>query len=122
MRPQAVSYLSYTTFEAPIAARRSRSRDAAPPVGTRERPTESAIDDTGALFAADRNDRRLWALHAGFLALEVSPTAPTTVLAEAWRGGSRRASPARFLAVCTTEPLTDVQAKAAGTPAARRTR
>lgn len=24
--------------------------------------------ETGALFAADRNDRRTWALHAGFLA------------------------------------------------------
>ena len=41
--------------------------------------------DTGALIAADRNDRRVWALHAGFLALEVSPTVPTPVLAEAWR-------------------------------------
>jgi len=45
--------------------------------------------DTGALIAADRNDRRMWALHAGFLAL------------------------------CTTEPLTDEQAKAVGAFAAR---
>ena len=70
--------------------------------------------DTGALIAADRNDRRMWALHAGFLALEVSPTVPTPVLAEAWRGGSRQASLARFLALCITEPLTDEQAKAVG--------
>ena len=56
----------------------------------------------------------MWALHAGFLALEVSPTVPTPVLAEAWRGGSRQASLARFLALCTTEPLTDEQAKAVG--------
>jgi predicted nucleic acid-binding protein len=75
--------------------------------------------DTGALIAADRNDRRMWALHAGFLALEVSPTVPTPVLAEAWRGGSRQASLARFLALCTIEPLTDKQAKAVGTLAAR---
>jgi hypothetical protein len=47
--------------------------------------------DTGALIAADRNDRRMWALHAGFLALEVSPTIPTPVLAEAWRGSSHLA-------------------------------
>ncbi len=49
--------------------------------------------DTGALIAADRNDRRMWALHAGFLALEVSPTVPTPVLAEAWRGGSASGEP-----------------------------
>jgi hypothetical protein len=61
-----------------------------------------ATYDTGALIAADRNDRRTWALHAGFLALEVSPIVPTTVLAEAWQGGPRQASLARFLALCTT--------------------
>jgi hypothetical protein len=70
--------------------------------------------DTGALIAADRNHRRMWALHAGFLALEVSPTVPTPVLAEVGRGGSRQASLARFLALCTTEPLTEEQAKAVG--------
>lgn len=75
--------------------------------------------DTGALIAADRNDRRMWALHAGFLALEVSPTVPAPVLAEAWRGGPRQASLARFLALCTTEPLTEDQAKAVGALAAR---
>lgn len=75
--------------------------------------------DTGALIAADRNDRRMWALHAGFLALEISPTVPTPVLAEAWRGGPRQASLARFLVLCTTEPLTDAQAKAVGALAAR---
>jgi hypothetical protein len=41
------------------------------------------------------------------------------VLGEAWRGGSRQASLARFLALCTTEPLTEDQAKAVGTLAAR---
>lgn len=75
--------------------------------------------DTGALIAADRNDRQMWAIHAGFLALEVSPTVPTLVLAEAWRGSSRQASLARFLALCTTEPMTEDQAKAVGTLAAR---
>jgi predicted nucleic acid-binding protein len=78
-----------------------------------------ATYDTGALIAADRNDRRMWALHAGFLALEVSPTVPTPVLAEAWRGGPRQASLARFLALCTTEALTEDQAKAVGRMAAR---
>ena len=75
--------------------------------------------DTGALIAADRNDRRMWALQAGFLALEVSPTVPAPVLAEAWRGGGRQASLARLLALCTTESLTEEQAKSVGTLAAR---
>ena len=70
--------------------------------------------DTGALVAADHNDRRMWALHAGFLAEEVSPTVPTPVLAEAWRGGSRQASLARFLALCSLEPMSEAQAKSVG--------
>ncbi len=70
--------------------------------------------DTGALVAADHNDRRMWALHAGFLAEEVSPIVPAPVLAEAWRGGSRQASLARFLALCTLEPMSEQQAKFVG--------
>ena len=75
--------------------------------------------DTGALIAAERNDRRMWALHAGFLAEEVVPTVPAPVLAEAWRGGSRQASLARFLALCAIESLTEQQAKAVGALAGR---
>lgn len=75
--------------------------------------------DTGALIAADRNDRRTWALHAGFLAEEVAPTVPTPVLAEAWRGGARQANLARFLALCATEDLSVAQAKAVGTLASK---
>ena len=71
--------------------------------------------DTGALIAAERNDRRMWALHAAFLAEEVVPTVPAPVLAEAWRGGSRQASLARFLALCEIEPLTEAQARGVGT-------
>jgi hypothetical protein len=41
------------------------------------------------------------------------------VLAEAWRGGSRQASLARFLALCEVEPLTEQQAKAVGALAAK---
>ena len=70
--------------------------------------------DTGALIAADHNDRRMWALHAGFLAEEVSPIVPTPVLAEAWRGGSRQANLSRFLALCTLEPMNEQQAKSVG--------
>ena len=70
--------------------------------------------DTGALIAADRNDRTMWALHAGFLAEEIAPTVPAPVLAEAWRGGSRQANLARFLALCIVEDMDDDRAKAVG--------
>lgn len=70
--------------------------------------------DTGALIAADRNDRAMWALHAGFLAEEITPTVPAPVAAEAWRGGSRQANLARFLALCLIEDMEEDQAKAVG--------
>lgn len=70
--------------------------------------------DTGALIAAERNDRRMWALHMGFLALDVVPTVPAPVLAEAWRGGARQASLARFLEGCEIEELGVLQARRVG--------
>jgi predicted nucleic acid-binding protein len=70
--------------------------------------------DAGALVAAERNDRRLWALHAGFLAEEVMPVVPAPVLTQVWRGGSRQASLSRLLAMCDVEPLTDDQARQVG--------
>src|SRR5438128_4737805 len=70
--------------------------------------------DTGALVAAERNDRRMWALHAGFLAEEVVPVVPAPVLAEAWRGGPRQASLARLLALCAVEAMTEVQGREVG--------
>ncbi len=70
--------------------------------------------DTGALVAAERNDRRMWALHAAFLAEEVVPVVPAPVLAEAWRGGARQASLARLLALCEVEPMSEVQARNVG--------
>jgi len=70
--------------------------------------------DTGALVAAEGNDRRMWALHAGLLAEEVTPTVPAPVLAEAWRGGSRQASLVRLLALCAVEPLDEAGARRVG--------
>lgn len=70
--------------------------------------------DTGALIAAERNDRAMWSLHAGFLAEEVVPSVPAPVLAEAWRGGARQASLARLLALCVVEAMSDDQARAVG--------
>jgi hypothetical protein len=70
--------------------------------------------DTGALVAAERNDRQMWALHAGYLAEEVIPTVPAPVLAEAWRGGSRQASLSRLLRMCDTETMTEDLARRVG--------
>ena len=75
--------------------------------------------DTGALVAAERNERRMWALHAGFLAEEVVPTVPAPVLAEAWRGGPRQASLARLLMMCEVEPMSELQARTVGELAGR---
>ena len=75
--------------------------------------------DTGALMAGDRNDRRMWALHVGFIAEEVVPTVPAPVVAEAWRGGSRQASLARMLAGCDIEEMTADQARRVGELAGR---
>lgn len=78
-----------------------------------------ATYDSGALIAGDRNDRRMWALHVGFIAEEVVPTVPAPVVAEAWRGGSRQASLARMLAGCEIEAMTAEQARHVGELAGR---
>ncbi len=70
--------------------------------------------DTGALIAAERNDRRMWALHAGLLAEEVAPIVPAPVLAEAWRGGPRQANLVRLLSMCDVEWMTEDQARKVG--------
>jgi predicted nucleic acid-binding protein len=75
--------------------------------------------DAGALLAAERNSRRMWALHAGFLEEEVVPTVPAPVLAQAWRGGARQASLSRLLALCEVEPMSEAQARAVGRLASR---
>ncbi len=75
--------------------------------------------DTGALIAAERSDRRMWSLHAAFLAEEVSPTVPALVLAEGWRGGPRQANMARLLALCEVEHMTEDRARAVGVLAGR---
>lgn len=75
--------------------------------------------DTGALLAGERNDRRMWALHAGFLAADVSPVVPAPVLAQAWRGGARQASLSRLLALCEIEPMSEPLARAVGVIAGR---
>ena len=75
--------------------------------------------DTGALVAADRGERRMWARHGALLALREVPTVPAAVVAQGWRGGSRQALLARLLVGCDVEALDGDQARAVGSLAAR---
>jgi hypothetical protein len=74
--------------------------------------------DTGALVGAERNDRRLWALHRRALERGLSPTVPAGVLGQAWRGGPQ-AQLSRLLAGCSIEDLTEVRSRAAGAACGR---
>lgn len=69
--------------------------------------------DTGALLAAGANDRAMWALHDAALRRGLSPTVPTVVLAQAWRGGPQ-VQLSRLLKGCQVDALTESQARAAG--------
>ncbi len=60
--------------------------------------------DAGALVAADRGERRVWARHRALLSLREVPTTPAPVVAQVWRGGSRQALLARLLVGKTSNP------------------
>ncbi|MFT3855198.1 MAG: PIN domain-containing protein [Ilumatobacteraceae bacterium] len=72
------------------------------------------IYDSGALIAAETDDRRMWALHARALQRGVVPVVPAGCVVEVWRGG-QQSSLARLLAGCEVETLDDTQARRAGT-------
>ena len=61
----------------------------------------------------------MWARHRALLAKREVPTTPAPVVAEAWRGGTRRALLARLLVGCDVEPLDDDRARVVGAVAAR---
>jgi hypothetical protein len=69
--------------------------------------------DAGALIAAERNDRSMWAIHLSIHRLGMKPTVPSAVLAQVWRGGPQ-VQLSRLLANCTVEPLSESQARAVG--------
>src|SRR6516225_1532324 len=75
--------------------------------------------DSGALIAAERGERRMWARHRALLLRREIPVVPAPVLAQSWRGNPRQAQLARLLAGCHVEPLGDAQARATGALAAR---
>lgn len=74
--------------------------------------------DSGALIAAERNDRLMWALHRRVLERGVRPVVPAGVLGRAWRG---RPQPqlSRLLQGCRIEDLDEVRSRAAGAACAR---
>jgi hypothetical protein len=74
---------------------------------------EGLTYDTGALVAAERNDRLLWSLHRAALARGLPPVVPAGVLAEGWRGGTRAAM-SRFLKGCEVEDLSRELAREVG--------
>ena len=75
--------------------------------------------DSGALIAAERSERRMWARHRALLLRRVVPTVPAPVIAQCWRGTARQAPLARLLAGCEVETLDDTRARATGTLAGR---
>jgi hypothetical protein len=70
--------------------------------------------DTGALIAADRGERRMWARHRALLARRVVPTVPAPVVAQSWRGSARQVQLVRLLVGCDVEALDDGQARSVG--------
>ena len=72
------------------------------------------VYDTGALIAAEGNDRRMWALHARAIQRGVLPIVPAGCVVEAWRG-RRQTGLSRLLDGCEIEPLAADPAKRAGT-------
>ncbi len=75
--------------------------------------------DSGALIAAGRGERRMWARHRALLLRRVVPVVPAPVVAQCWRGTPRQAQLARLLAGCEVEALDDARARATGVLAGR---
>ncbi len=69
--------------------------------------------DAGLLIAAERNNRRAWALHRRALERGIVPTVPAGALAQGWRGGPQ-AQLSRLLAGCRIEALDEVRARSSG--------
>jgi predicted nucleic acid-binding protein len=74
--------------------------------------------DTGALLAAERNDRRVWSLRKRALQRRLQWFIPVVVLAEAWPGRAQL-NLSRFLSGCRIIPGSQALARAAGVARAR---
>ena len=69
--------------------------------------------DAGALIAAERGDRRFWALWKEAERRDVDITVPAPVVAQVYRG-ARSAVISRVLSACVVEPLDEARARRAG--------
>jgi hypothetical protein len=74
--------------------------------------------DTGALIAADRGERRMWARHRALLMRREVPVVPAPVVAQSWRGTNRQALLAKLLSGCDVEAFDGGQARSTGALAA----
>ncbi len=68
--------------------------------------------DAGALIAAEKQDKGMWALLMKAFERKAKITVPAVVLAQAWRGNSPMI--ARFLPSCIVEGLDETTAKRIG--------
>jgi hypothetical protein len=71
------------------------------------------VYDTGALIAAEKNDRAFVAQHETLLAARVRPLVPAGVLAQVWNTRPSSAVLHRVLRGCEVVPLTEDRAKGA---------
>jgi predicted nucleic acid-binding protein len=73
----------------------------------------SAVYDAGALIAADRSDRAVWAEHRARLELGLAPVTTAPVVAQASRS-PRQAQLRRFLRGCAIVSFSDADAHEVG--------
>lgn len=73
----------------------------------------SVVYDAGALVAADRSERGLWADHRARLELGIVPVTTAPVVAQLSRSG-RQAQLRRFLRGCDVEPFRSEDAHEVG--------
>ena len=59
--------------------------------------------NSGALIAAERGERPMWARHRALLLRRVVPIVPASVVAQCWRGTPRQAQLSRLLAAAKSK-------------------
>lgn len=78
----------------------------------------TVVYDAGALIAADRSERRIWAEHRARLELGIVPLATAPVVAQASRS-AQQAQLRRFLRGCDVVPFSNHEAHEVGALAGR---
>jgi hypothetical protein len=76
--------------------------------------TTPIVYDAGALVAADRGERQMWALFAAAVTEHRPIVVPSPVLTQAWRGWQTQARLAKLLAGCRVVAPEEALAKQAG--------